>query len=307
MAGNKKLSLSWWQVTLIILTAISIVVAIFLAIPKSIPEKWIYLALLLSILLFFWSLWDITHSHVIAMRDSLDKHVATINVALALENLNKTVKTLASLSRKHPVVKEYLGWLVNRHKSLLDLPSEGIVKALDSDYFGFAALVFHQAKKSIRSTSLVDPHWYDSDHCQKYIADQVANLISKGMIYKRYFLVNPGKDDLKRKEKTVSVIKNQAEQGFKIAVVRTDNYEREKDAAVIDQEELWLEATVPRGSHPALPEPEITGCECYFRVDAQHKGTIEGLAGYFLNIEKRVCAQFDVSNAASVNMEAVYG
>ena len=258
-------------------------------------------------LLFFWSLWDVTHSHVTAMRDSLDEQMATISVVLALDKVNKATKTLAALSRSHPIVKDYLVWLVNRHQSLLDSPSEGIVKALDSDYFGFAALIFRHAKHSIRSTSKVDPRWYESDHCEKYLADQIINLIGKGKACKRYFIVNPKEDEPERKAKTVAVIKRQAQLGFQIVVVRTDNYERERDAAVIDQGCLWMEATVPMGIHSPLPGPEITGCQCYFKVDAQHKGAIESLEGYFLNLDRRRCAEFDASNAADVNEATVYG
>ncbi|MCJ7663582.1 MAG: hypothetical protein MUO24_05015 [Desulfobacterales bacterium] len=306
MAKNKKLSLSRLQIVLIILTAIFTVGAILLAIPKSIPDRWVYLTSLLPVLLFLLTLWEITHSHVIAMRDSLNKHVATINVALALENLNKTFKTLASLSIKYPVVKEYLGWLVNRHESLLDLPSEGIVKALDSDYFGFAALVFHQAKTSVRSTSLVDPHWYDSGECTHYTNDQVKVIIQKQKVYTRYFIVNPNLDTSERKSKTVSVIKSQAEKGFDVAVVHTANYEREYDAAVIDDGAFWILAKVPKESHRNLPEPEITGCECFFRVDSKHVGLIHKLQGYFDGLESRVHVRFNSSNMSSASIETVY-
>lgn len=307
MGENAKAPLTGRQVILITLTAISFVVSVVLAFPPSIPEKFVYLTLVVSAFLFFWSLWDITHSRMTSMFQKLDEHIMAVNIALALDESSRASKALFNLGKKHPIIKEYLEWFFRRHKTSLVLPSHGVIKALDADYFGFANLIFHQATDSVRSTSVVDPHWYDSNQCRRYIANQVEQLIQKGKSYTRYFIVNPKHDKPERKIKTVAVIKEQAKYGFKIVVVHTDNYEREKDAAVIDNGTLWVEADVPKSSHMNLPDPDIISCMCWFRKDSDHAMKISDLEGYFLGLDGRAYARFDSTNAETITEETVYG
>ncbi len=119
--------------------------------------------------------------------------------------------------------------------------------------------------------------------------------------------MNPTQDEAPRKAKTVSVIKEQAEKGFFVTVVHTSNYEREFDAATIDDGALLVMAMVPKGGHQNLPEPDIVGCRCFFKENAQHKPVVDELKGYFLNLQGRVHAYFDSSTASNVTMQAVYG
>jgi hypothetical protein len=132
-------------------------------------------------------------------------------------------------------------------------------------------------------------------------------LIGNGKSYTRYFLVNPGQDNQERKSKTIEVIKEQAAKGFAIAVVHTDNYEREKDAAVIDEGTFWVEACVPKSSHMHLPDPDIISCKCWFRKDSDHKAKVDELAGYFLSLDSRIHARFDFNSVEIINIQTVYG
>jgi hypothetical protein len=234
------------------------------------------------------------------------EHEKVVAILMSFGEIEQSIRQVARLGEKVPILEEYLGWIHRRYKDLLRLPFQGVIEAPDPDYFGFAAMFFRKAKKSVRSTSLVDPHWYDSDECIRYIRNQVDELINKHQTYTRYFIVNPTLDTAERRSKTVSVIKSQAEKGFNVAVVHTANYEREYDAAVIDDGALWVLAKVPKESHLNLPEPEITGCRCFFKVDPEYEGLIRKLQGYFDGLESRVHVRFNTSNRASVSMQAVY-
>jgi hypothetical protein len=332
MAGTPKNSLTRRQIILIVLTVISIVITIGLRFPPSVPDKWVYLSSLATVLLFFLSLWNITHSHMEALIGAykdLDKHVkecakldATVEATekrlhseyekiighlVALGRLEQSVQNLTRLASTLPILGNYLEWLNRRYRELLVLPLEGVLVAPDPDYFSFAGMLFDEAKKSVRSTSLVDPHWYDSYQCRQYIADQVSELIRKGKTCTRYFIVNPTQDSPLRKEKTISVIKDQAASGFIVKVVHTSSYEREFDAAMIDDGVLLVMATVPSGSHQNLPEPDIVGCRCFFKEYPQHKSVIDELKGYFLNLDGKVYKCFDSSTANTATPQTVYG
>ncbi len=335
MEVNEEHATYRWKKLLIILTCISSIASIALAIIPEVEDRWTYLATLSSIILFFLTLWETTHnrisviskkitdandvmnahvekvnnvvrSHITSVNNAVKYHVTNVNIALSLKELDAKVKRLSYLSQKHSIVKEYLCWLINRQKILLDLPFKGSVKVLDPDYFGFATLVFNQAKKKIRSTSLVDPYWYDSNECAHYIENQVACFIKKGRTYTRYFIVNPSQDTEERKLKTVSIIKDLSEKGFNILVVHTNNYETEYDAAEIDNGQFWLLASVPRASYQSLPEAEIRGCECLFDTKSQNQKSLYALQGYFGKLDDRVQVQYDSKNFNSVTLEAVY-
>ena len=265
-----------------------------------------YFAGVFSLCLFLAGLWDYTHTHITCMRDNLEEHIATVTIALALDNLSRSVKALASLSRKSPIVKEYLAWLVLRHKNSLELPFEGIIQALDPDYFGFAGLIFRHASFNVACTSKVDPLWYRSEHCEVYIKGQVEE-IAKRKVYTRYFIVDPKKDTKDRMENTVSVIQDQARKGFVIFVVHTENYDSEHDVAMIDDGTMCVEATVESQGSLKLPVPGITGCKCYFKEDDRHKNEFNAIKGYFMLLNRRIFARFDNSTAALATIETVYG
>jgi hypothetical protein len=163
MAEDPKGSLNRRQTILITLSGISLALSFCLGYAPGVADKWVYLTSLVSLLLFSWSLWDITHSRMLSMLQKLDEHITAVNVTLALDESSKSVKALVKHAQKYPIIKEYLTWFIGRHKTSLILPSQGIIEALDADYFGFAELIFRQAISSIRSTSVVDPHWYDSN------------------------------------------------------------------------------------------------------------------------------------------------
>jgi len=285
----------------------------------------------LTILLFLTSLWYTTHSRVGTLKttitnlhsevkkntgriDTVDEaetrlraeHEKVVAILMSLGEMEQSIHQIARLGEKVPILEEYLSWIHRRYKYLLQLPFQGVIEAPDPDYFGFAAMFFRKAKKNVRSTTLVDPHWYDSDECIRYIRTQVDELINKHKTYTRYFIVNPTLDTAERRSKTVSVIKSQAEKGFDVAVVHTANYEREYDAAVIDDGALWVLAKVPKESHLNLPEPEITGCRCFFKETPHYEGLLRKLQGYFDGLESHVHVRFNISNAVSVSMQAVY-
>jgi hypothetical protein len=234
------------------------------------------------------------------------EHDKFVRLLIEMGGLDRSTRAVADMALATPILFNYLAWLRRRYGGLLELPvSTFSIVAPDPDYFTFAAIVLANAEQSVRSTSVVDPHWYDSDECENYIQEQVNNLIKKGKTFTRYFIVNPRLDTKERKNKTVQVIKHQALEGFVVSVVHTDNYQDEIDAAVIDAGRLWVRATVPKQNHQGLPG-SITGCECYFKRDPSNNNDVSKLEGYFAKVEGRKHRTFNQANAASIDLAAIY-
>jgi hypothetical protein len=332
--GTVKSKISAFTWVILVLTYALTVVTLYL---KE------YIGAIGGALLFLGALWDITRAHTDELAGvivTLDKHVTDwtnntktvqhteerlkneheraeerlksehekiIQILSDMSGLERSIQAIAKLAQKTPILQDYLEWLRARYAKLLELPSsDGVIMAPEPDYFTFAAIFLGKAQKSVRSTSLVDPHWYDSYECEKYIQDQIKNLINKGTTFTRYFIVNPRDDTTERRQKTVSVIKNQAREGFVVVVVHTTNYASEIDAAVIDDDLLWVRAEVPNQDHMTLPGV-ITGCACYFRRVSANTNSVSELEGYFAQLDSRIHRTFSKSDFSSVDQQAVYG
>jgi len=201
-------------------------------------------------------------------------------------------KYLHEFSNVTPVY-EYISWASMHYQSLLEHLADSTLVAQDPDYFGFAKIIFADVTSGAVSTSKVDPHWYDSPGCVDYIEFQRKMVVEAGKEYTRIFFISS--DDKKEtRAKLKQIIAQQVSDGFRVIVVPTNDYNSERDVAVIDGGRLVMRAVVDTAD--GRPIAEINGCYCYVRSKtasplAKHEMAI--VMGYVQQLLKKAIKQFD--------------
>lgn len=166
-----------WKVFLIVLNVLCIGYTIYISTKSDSPTE-VYMTSLFTGLLFILSLWCVTHSYIGILKTTIERlhgeveentirldavdeaevrlrteYEKVISILMRFGEIEQSIHKVALLGQKIPILDEYLVWIHHRYHELLRLPSEGVIEAPDPDYFGFAAMFLHKAKKSIRSTS----------------------------------------------------------------------------------------------------------------------------------------------------------
>jgi hypothetical protein len=294
---SKRNIILYWISAFILLASIA-----FIVLRSKLPNlpDWVVIIFpALSIGMFIAGTWAGAHQAIETLGEVIEKKV---NLLADLAKIDREIMDAISTWGSNQLVSDYLIWTRNRYKNSLDHLPKGQIAAPNPEYFDFAEMVFRQAQKRIQSTSIVDPAFYSMPQCYEYIKFQVDKLIKMNKAYTRYFIVSKS-DHPDRKKATLDVIRDQVSKNFDVAVVLTNNYEKEYDVAIIDDGIIAMEATVLKDGPLHFPEAQIIQCVAYLSLDplpimqspqptAEPPKRLKEIKGYFAELDRRVLARF---------------
>jgi len=233
----------------------------------NLSEGWLVFANIVGFIVSVILILDLTFSlfkHVENLINSLKENIKNISDSTeSIINFDRDLKDVIIEHSENEPVKSYIDWISERNKAIISELKVGQLIAQDPNYFTYVNIIFNIAKSSIVSTSVVDPSWYFSMNCKRYIQDQKL-IIESGITYTRIFFLND-KYSNEDRINLFKVIDQQVNYGFTIHICLTLDISNEKDVAIID-EIIGMKATIEQIN--GKPIAEINHTVSYLPINA---------------------------------------